>query len=1454
MKTKLLAVACAVAAASFAYAGSTGSTTPQTPQGSGAGTDFGDIVSSSGALNTSYHYFIEVPPGQSRLDVDLFDPDFGLGGAAEATAGRDRDRNGFDSSAAYSLFDPAGASRTTNFTTGTTTLPAASDNTWLNLFSSTGDFVLDNFTTAAYTNNNGNQNWATNWIETNDDNNAGAGNIQITGGELRIRDDGAGGVSTIEREANLTGWTTATLTFGFRTQNVETTDQMRVQVSNNGGGSWTTLETFTGAFGASTRTYDISTSIASNTRVRFIEVGGYTGTDSFLVDNVQIKDSTIRAGHWELRVDMSSAVTAGDDINAFGIRAHDGTSGSSGTEFNIYADSQLAVGANPPASGTNSRAYTFYPYITSGCTCGHNDYDFDSNSGNVGSMVYTSRSTAFSQTLASASLSANDVWNRDTISGYTSDTSSSDYGVWSLAATINSYLVAGQPNGNYGTIWVSNYAAAANPPAANPTTNAHRVYFGTDAGAAPVKPYLEQLLTQRFNGSLAVGTPSRYTVTVRVTNPTAWPIVFSATRLVTSNVPGSGAVYGGNAQVSQGTIVSQPAVGGTGNITWNPGTLAAGGTTILSYDVTVTASSAGQRIPVTATPASGNGTRATWLDETANASQTRAIFTFGPICELAATQGLLTPVVVSSFDVNVRGGAATVEWTTASEAGTIGFNVYRVDATTGALTRVNRSTIAADPRAPHNAHYEVVDSGSADPNARYLLEELTANGHRNQYGPFGAGDRPAAAKPATPIAETAAKRLRPSTDSSWVGTPQNSVAVMIGVNQTGIVRVPFSAIAGTLLAPKLPVANGIRAGNLTLTRDGAPVAWTLAPDGDAILFFGEKGDTIYSNDRVYRIDLKAGTQMSAVDVAPASAPLSTFNGSRDAEVDAFAATVLPLEPESDYWFWDYLLPGDATDGHRSFTIDVPSVAASNGVTLQVRLQGAASVPHRAQISVNGTPAGEVTWNALDATATEVAVPAGVLHSGANTIRVDGILEPNAGFDVVYVDGFTLHYPRAAQPENGRLEMTATPGSAIAAGPFAAGALAFDITDRTHPRVLRGAAPSNGTLSFVAPNAAQSLFLTDTTAFVNPSFVRGAAASSLADRNNVADYIVIAPASLHDAADGLARFHQREGLLSQVVDLQRIYDEFGGGNTTPHAIRAFIAATQSWQRAPRYFALAGIGTMDYRGITVPPGLVPPLMAKTSDGLFASDSHFADFDGDGLPDVALGRIPVSTSAELDAYVQKLAQAAAADNPRAVVFAADAQDRGADFRANSGIVEAPLAARPSTRLYVDDLGAAGVRSSLVDAWQKGAPIVNWIGHGGVDRVSNAALLTTSDVPSLTSTNRLPLFLAMTCTINRFELGDVAALGAELTRTPNAGALAVWSASGLSVNAEATELERTFLQLAAKTPAARIGDLIVQSFAANRAIGETGSVYLLLGDPAVRIALPKETPSGGTPPSGRE
>lgn len=1402
------------------FAGSSGTTGLFTAQGSSAGLPFGDFVSdaAAGALNRSYRFYIEVPSTAGRLQVDIFDADIGLGGAGDATANRDRDRAGYDSAVTYRLFDPSGTEVTTRFTTGNNAGPLGSDNAWLTLYSATGNNVADNFGTAAFTNNDGNNNWAAAWNETDGGGaGAGAGAIRVTGGELRIQ-DGIGGTPSIDREADLLGspglgLSQAFFSFDYRTSNdLEDADQLSVQVSNNGGGSWTTLETFSNDSSGS-RTYDITAFIANNTRIRFLTAGGLSGTEFFFFDNVRIHDGTKTAGHWELRVDMSNAVTGGDDINAFGLRAHDGTSGSGGTELNVYADSMLPVGVNPPAAGVQSRAYDLFPLITSGCTCSQNDFDLDSDAGNVGSFVYTSNTGAFTQTFNSATLSANNVWNRDNATGWTSDARAVDYGVWTVDATVSSYLNPAV-NGNYGTYYVGNFQTAANPPNNNPLPNTHRVYLANDAGTAPVKPYLEQELTADAGPAITVGQTRLITVTLRIVNPTAHAIVFSTpSNVVTANVPGGTALYAGPWSMSQGTIVSQPAMSGSGNVVWNPGTVAAGATVVFSYRVAVTPTSAGQRVLVTATPASGNGTRAQFLDETGNTSQARATFLAGPVCELAVTEGFLTDVLLSSFDVDRSG----VRWTTASEAGTLGFNLYREDG-----SRVNDALIPSKK----NGKYHVHDSAATE-GARYTLEEVMVSGRTKQYGPMNRLERVAPS--------TRQERITPAMPSKHA---KKAAAAIASFDRAGIARITANDLAAVLGANPNQVAAAFRNGGVRVTDRGSEVAWTNA--GDAMLFVAQPANSIYSNDRAYRIELAKGTQMKSVNVASSNAPLSTFTAALELERDVLGATILPVDPESDYWFWDFVLSGDATYGTKTFAVDVPAVASDANASLEMRLQGALDgAQHEARIRVNGVPVGEARWNALDARTATVALPAGVLRDGANEIAIEGILESGAPYGVFYVDGFTVRYERFAKPDAGVIEVAR--GGAVTAGPFTSAPVVLDTTSATKPALLQGWSFASSNVSLTAPGATQKVLIAES--FVAPT-LRASAELSL--KSQRADWIVIAPRAMRGGAESLANFRQREGLQPLVVDLEQVYDEFAGGNTTPHAIRDFLASTRTWSKAPRYVVLAGTGTVDYRNIEVPAGPMPPMMARTSDGLFASDSAFVDFNRDGLPDLAIGRIPAATAADLDAYVAKLERRSNATAP--LLFSADAADQAADFRAVSERARAALGNRPSSDAYVDDLGAAGARNALMNAWRNGASLVAWTGHGGHDQISTAGVLTSYDAESLTAST-LPVVVAMTCTINRFENGYVEPLGAALTRAANAGALAVWSASGLSKHGDAAELQRTFTHLASEEPNARVGDLIVRTLTSRPSA--TGNIYLLLGDPAVRLQLPTE--NAHEPTSGR-
>lgn len=1295
-------------------AASTGQTALHTPQGGGTTTANGEYVSTT--LNTYYRYFIEVPPGLGRLTVEVFDPDIGRGGDNDASNGRDRDRNGYNTAATYTLIRPDGSTAAT--------LANCDDNTC------------------------------------ND-------------------------------------------------------------------GVWQTV---------------LNSTTTQNTA----------------------------AGHWELRVDLSAS--NGDDINAIGVRAHDGTSGAGGTELPVYLDSILPIGVNPPDSGTASRNYDLYPYVTSGCTASSNDFDYDSNSGNVGSLVYTSRTGAYTQTIASASLSGDNVWNRDTINRWTSDQSSTEYGIWHGDFTINSYLVGGTPNGNYTDIYVGNYLVSATvAPSANPQPNSFRIYLPTDAGTAPVKPYVEQLLTFKSGTNpVPVGQTAKYQVTVRVVNPTAKAITFSAANLVTANVPGSGATYAGNAAVGQGSIVSQPAVGGTGNVTWNPGTLAAGATALLTYQVNVTPSSAGQRIPVTGTPAS-NGTTAKYVDETGNTTQTRATFTFGPLCELAVTQGLLTEAVVSGFRASpADGGGVLLEWKTASEVGTAGFYVQRWNGAARRWERVNRELLAGLLHAPQGGTYRFVDPEASpyEPQA-YRLVEVESGGKRHTYGPFAAqvdwsrrDPRQSAvayergAHPAPRKGEAApgplAVKAAPAT-----GFPDG---VHLSVRQTGLYYLSAANVGSWLGMKPDDAGKAIAQGKINLTRGDQQVAWH--PDlaagttrAQGLFFYGQAPDSPYTDTNAYRLDKRPGLLMQTVPAGTAApAAGGSFPETLHAEKDLFAATVISPDPDSDYWFWDFLQGDDATYGHRTYALDAPGLAGSGSGTLAVNLQGATASgvteEHKAQVSLNGTPLGETSWTGITSQRAAFNVPAGLLRESGNQVDVTAVTGGGAPYSIWYVDSFDLSYPRLFHAAGDSLAFTAGGNPGVSVGGFSnANVRLIDVQDPLHPRWIAGAtAGPDGAggfqLSFV-PSAAGQYVAAAPAALAAPAAARGWSAPLLRSAGNRADYVVIAPAALRDAAERLADTRRAQGMTALVADLDQIMDTFNGGVSDPRAIRTFLSyAHTQWSQGPRYVALAGTGTYDYRNLLgFGDNLLPPLMVRTADGLFPSDNQLGDVDGDGLPEVAVGRIPVLSAAELDAYTAKLAayeSAAPASWTGTAVMAADAADRGADFAADSDEVAGQLPpAYAVSRIDLTTAPLADARAELLGAIGSGTAFVSYMGHGALDRLSAGGLLTSADVPGLANGARLPVMTAMTCTINRFEVPGIPALGEMLAKDGAGGAAAVWGPTGLSTNGQAKLLAERFYHAAD----ARLGDRVLRAIGELRTLGgdpDLPRIYVLLGDPALRLVAP--------------
>jgi hypothetical protein len=456
----------------------------------------------------------------------------------------------------------------------------------------------------------------------------------------------------------------------------------------------------------------------------------------------------------------------------------------------------------------------------------------------------------------------------------------------------------------------------------------------------------------------------------------------------------------------------------------------------------------------------------------------------------------------------------------------------------------------------------------------------------------------------------------------------------------------------------------------------------------------------------------------------------------------------------------------------------------------------------------------------------------------------------APYSIYYLDAFDLTFPRTFRAAGDALAFSAVgAGKVVVTGFTNPGIRLLDTGDPLHPRWISGAtvdADGSGGFRLTFVPAGPGPFLAAAPAAIQTLVSsRAWSVPSLRSAANRGAYLVIAPLSLQSAAKRLAALRTAQGLETQVVSLQAIFDEFSFGAPNPHAIHDFLAyAWQSWSLPPRYAVLAGAGTYDYRNLLgFGDDLVPPVMIRTPNGLFPSDNALGDVDGDGLPEIAVGRLPVLTAAELDAYTSKLAayegSAGAAWNGNAL-FLADATDRGTDFAADSAQVATQLAAGYSVALLdLDSVSLANARSLLFSDLAGGVAFVDYLGHGALDRLSSGGLLTDADVPSLTNGERLPVLTAMTCTINRFAVPGVPALGELLVKSGAGGAGAVWGPSALSDHGNARLLATRFYHATDD----RLGDRLHRAIAEYRTLGGDPTlppVYVLLGDPALLLKTP--------------
>ncbi len=421
-------------------------------------------------------------------------------------------------------------------------------------------------------------------------------------------------------------------------------------------------------------------------------------------------------------------------------------------------------------------------------------------------------------------------------------------------------------------------------------------------------------------------------------------------------------------------------------------------------------------------------------------------------------------------------------------------------------------------------------------------------------------------------------------------------------------------------------------------------------------------------------------------------------------------------------------------------------------------------------------------------------------------------------------------------------------------------------------------------------------LTEFVAFNGSSFLSPMLKGKIANQNLHAleynmDMIIVCPEEFRTEAEKLADFRlDNDGIVSEIVSPNQIYNEFSSGVQDISAIRNFMR--MFYDRAagsddfPQYLLLFGNGTYDNKDILGYGGnLIPTFQTIASlnkGSSWMSDDFFGLLDehegeeAEGILDIGIGRLPVRTIEQAEDIVDKIIRydkridgwepgsddlqwvgkiSNYAGWRNMITLIADDQDNNLHFDDSEKlalILEDDYPVYNVEKIYLDSyeqITMAGgsrypdVNKAINSRVNQGALLVNYIGHGGKLGLAHERVVTFDDINSWNNYYNMPVFMTATCEFSAFDIPspeDLSA-GVRIFLRNNGGAVALFTTTRLAWSSSNFTLNNRFVNNAfipmenGKMP--RLGDLLRLS----KTSSDNVKNFVLLGDPSMKMAYPE-------------
>ncbi|HKH43923.1 MAG TPA: SdrD B-like domain-containing protein [Thermoanaerobaculia bacterium] len=816
------------------------------------------------------------------------------------------------------------------------------------------------------------------------------------------------------------------------------------------------------------------------------------------------------------------------------------------------------------------------------------------------------------------------------------------------------------------------------------------------------------------------------------------------------------------------------------------------------------------------------------------------------------------PVTLSSFHAETgAGGGLTFTWTTDTETDNAGFFLFGlIDEQWQPLHEELIPSQAVNSVAPRTYHFET----DAAPAETFLLVDVDTKGREHVHGPFPLGAWEVSAPAAMQSIPWASIRREHQTkldqrQGSWKKRDIPSVRLVVAGD--GLYRVTFEDLkAAGIDMSKVPlnqVALFDRKGSVPIFVDGSG---TFGP-GEAIEFYGKAASSLYSDRNHYtlRVEPKAALRATA-DNTPGSQLRNPVTVYRETARVERQLAYNPGAPGADPWYdQDLMAIFSPASVSLSIPVSDPVIDLTGGAgpaELGIDLWGitdwAGKNPdHHVVASLNGTELADAQFNGTQTYPLSVEIPADVLQAGTNQLELRLPLDQGVSWDIIGLNAYQITYPRRLLARDGRLSFRgeAAPAFTVAGLP-GSDVTVYRLRGSRMERLAKPAVTGSGgsfAATFAGANEAADYVVATAARKLKPEILAAPPREDIFTGS--ADYLVITHPDFAAGVEPLVEHRESQGLSTQVVDVDQIYENLSNGMVDPEAIRQYVAFAAR-EKGTRYVVLVGGDSYDYKNYLGVGSLsfIPSLYVPAAGLSFVpADPLFGDVDGDSVPDVPVGRLPVRTSQELAAVVAKTLAYEAKSYPRTFLAASDLTDsveRISFSQISHQMLQGLGVGWSVEQVDMDALGVPVARAKVLDALNRGVAFTQYFGHSSYNVWSFSILFASPHAVRLQNAGRPSVVAQWGCWNTYYVHPTVNTLGHALMLSGQQGAAAVLGATALTNSQSDIELGQRYLPRVVQ-PGVTLGDALV---AAKRNLAQQHPEmrdvlvgWTILGDPALVV-----------------